>query len=55
MRLQQIMSLRQLGFSLKEIRECLENPNFSLLQAIDMHMGEIARANDFVPHAQQAP
>ncbi|MEL6136483.1 MAG: MerR family transcriptional regulator [Cyanobacteria bacterium J06628_6] len=36
-RLQQIMSLRQLGLSLKEIRTCLENPDFSLLQTIDLH------------------
>ena len=26
-RLQQIVSLRQLGFSLKEINECLKDPN----------------------------
>jgi DNA-binding transcriptional MerR regulator len=36
-RLQQIMSLRQLGFSLQEIRECLENPAFSLQKVIDLH------------------
>jgi len=36
-RLQQIMSLRQLGFSLQEIRECLENSAFSLQQVIDLH------------------
>jgi DNA-binding transcriptional MerR regulator len=37
-RLQQIMSLRQLGFSLEEIRECLENATaFSLRQVIDLH------------------
>lgn len=36
-RLQQILSLRQLGFALKEIRECLENPNFSLPQVINLH------------------
>lgn len=29
-RLQQILSLRQLSFSLKEIRECLASPEFSL-------------------------
>ncbi len=29
-RLQQILSLRQLGFALKEICDCLENPKFSL-------------------------
>jgi DNA-binding transcriptional MerR regulator len=36
-RLQQIISLRQLGFSLEEIRECLDNRTFSLLQTIEMH------------------
>ncbi len=40
-RLQQIMSLRQLRFSLMEIRECLENPAFSLQQAIDLHRNRI--------------
>ena len=37
-RLQQILSLRQLGFALKEIRECLENPEFSLPKVIDLHL-----------------
>ncbi|MBE9041525.1 MerR family transcriptional regulator [Oscillatoriales cyanobacterium LEGE 11467] len=36
-RLQQILSLRQLGFSLDEIRECLESPEFSLPKVIDLH------------------
>ena len=36
-RLQQIMSLRQLGLSLKEIHNCLENPDFSLLRVIELH------------------
>ena len=40
-RLQQIISLRQLGFSLKEIRECLENPDFSLPQVIDLHRARL--------------
>ncbi len=40
-RLQQIVSLRQLRFSLKEIRECLENPAFSLQQTIDLHRNRI--------------
>lgn len=37
-RLQQIMSLRQLGFSLAEIRECLQSPDFSLHRAIQLHI-----------------
>ena len=40
-RLQQIVSLRQLGFSLKEIRECLKNPDFSLQQTIDLHRAKV--------------
>lgn len=40
-RLQQILSLRQLGFSLKEIRECLESPDFSLPQVIDLHRARL--------------
>ncbi|NEP19577.1 MAG: MerR family transcriptional regulator [Leptolyngbya sp. SIO4C1] len=40
-RLQQILSLRQLGFALKEIRECLENPEFSLPQVIDLHLARL--------------
>jgi DNA-binding transcriptional MerR regulator len=37
-RLQQIMSLRQLGFSLMEIRKCLENQDFSLHHTIQLHI-----------------
>ncbi|WP_293342295.1 MerR family transcriptional regulator [Microcoleus sp. CAWBG58] len=37
-RLQQIVSLRQIGFSLEEIRECLEQRNFSLQQIIQLHL-----------------
>ncbi|MDJ1185225.1 MerR family transcriptional regulator [Roseofilum casamattae] len=40
-RLQQILSLRQLGFALKEVRECLENPDFSLPNAIDLHLAQL--------------
>jgi DNA-binding transcriptional MerR regulator len=41
MRLQQILSLRQLGFSLKEIQDCLENPEYSLPQVIELHCDRI--------------
>lgn len=40
-RLQQILSLRQLGFALKEICDCLENPKFSLPHVIDLHLARI--------------
>lgn len=37
-RLQQIKSLRQLGFSLDEIRSCLDTPEFSPRRVIDLHL-----------------
>ncbi|MGD1704231.1 MerR family transcriptional regulator [Dapis sp. BLCC M229] len=40
-RLQHILSLRQLGFALKEIRECLENPAFSLPNVINLHLARL--------------
>ena len=40
-RLQQILSLRQLGLSLKEIRDCLEQPDYSLLQTIELHRSKL--------------
>jgi MerR family transcriptional regulator, thiopeptide resistance regulator len=40
-RLQQIMSLRQLGFSLVEIRECLQKPDFSLHHTIQLHIARL--------------
>ncbi|GAB4386215.1 MAG: MerR family transcriptional regulator [Elainellaceae cyanobacterium] len=36
-RLQQILSLRQIGFSLEEIRECLEQRSFSFDRVIQLH------------------
>lgn len=36
-RLQQIVSLRQIGFSLEEIRECLEQRSFSVEHIIQLH------------------
>lgn len=40
-RLQQILSLRQLGFSLDEARACLERPDFSPLEVIDLHLARL--------------
>jgi MerR family transcriptional regulator, thiopeptide resistance regulator len=37
-RLQQIMSLRQLGFSLEQIRDCLHRGDVPLLRVIEMHL-----------------
>ncbi|GAB4382277.1 MAG: MerR family transcriptional regulator [Elainellaceae cyanobacterium] len=40
-RLQQIVSLRQIGFSLEEIRECLEQRNFSFDRVIQLHAARL--------------
>ncbi|MEL6321402.1 MAG: MerR family transcriptional regulator [Cyanobacteria bacterium J06626_14] len=40
-RLQQILSLRQLGFSLAEIRECLASPDYALPKVIDLHRSRL--------------
>ncbi len=40
-RLQQIKSLQQLGFSLEEIRDCLEQPDFSPLGVIELHLARL--------------
>ena len=40
-RLQQIVSLRQLGLSLEEIRDCLDRPEFSPLEVIDLHLARL--------------
>jgi DNA-binding transcriptional MerR regulator len=40
-RLQQILSLRQLGFSLEEIRACLSRPDFSPLHVVELHLSRL--------------
>lgn len=40
-RLQQIVSLRQLGFSLEEVRDCLDRPGFSPLAVIRLHVARL--------------
>lgn len=40
-RLQQVLSLRQLGFSLEEIRACLDEPGFSPLEVLRLHVGRL--------------
>jgi DNA-binding transcriptional MerR regulator len=40
-RLQQILSLRQLGFSLDEIRNCLNGANFSPSEVIRLHVARL--------------
>ena len=40
-RLQQIKSLRALGFGLEEIRACLQGPGFSALRVVELHISRI--------------
>ncbi len=40
-RLQQIMSLRQLGFSLEQIRDCLDRGDVSPLRVIEQHLVQL--------------
>ncbi len=40
-RLQRIISLRQLGFSLAEIGECLERPDFAPARVVAMHLARL--------------
>jgi len=40
-RLQQVLSLRQLGFALEEIRDCLDRPGFSPLEVIGLHLARL--------------
>src|SRR4051812_14548092 len=39
--LQQVVSLRQLGFSLEEIRDCLDRPDFSPVEVIRLHVASL--------------
>jgi MerR family transcriptional regulator, thiopeptide resistance regulator len=40
-RLQRIKSLQQLGFTLREIRECLDRPGFPLQRVIQLHLSRL--------------
>jgi DNA-binding transcriptional MerR regulator len=40
-RLQRVLSLRQLGFALEEIGECLRRPEFSLERVVDLHLARV--------------
>lgn len=40
-RLQQIVSLRQLGFSLEQIRDCLDRPGFSPLELVRLQVARL--------------
>jgi DNA-binding transcriptional MerR regulator len=45
-RLQQIVSLRQLGFSLREIQACLDDAGFAPQQVIQMHLAHLREQID---------
>jgi DNA-binding transcriptional MerR regulator len=49
-RLQQIKSLRRLGFSLDEVRACLDAPEFSPNRVIDLH---VRRLRDQIAHEER--
>lgn len=40
-RLQQVVSLRQLGFSLEEVRDCLDRADYSPLEVIRLHVARL--------------
>jgi DNA-binding transcriptional MerR regulator len=40
-RLQRVLSLRQLGFALEEIRDCLDRPGFSPTEVIRLHVARV--------------
>ncbi len=42
-RLQRIASLRHLGFSLEQVRDCLERPEFSLPHVLELHLDRVDR------------
>lgn len=45
-RLQQVRSLRQLGFSLEEVRGCLDSVDFSPLEVIRLHVARLREQID---------
>jgi DNA-binding transcriptional MerR regulator len=47
-RLQQVLSLRQLGFSLEEIRDCLSQTDFAPLEVIGLHLERLRQQIDLL-------
>src|SRR5437870_2179567 len=45
-RLQQVLSLRQLGFSLEVVRDCLDRPEFAPLEVIRLHVARLREQID---------
>jgi len=46
-RLQQILSLRQLGFALEQVKDCLDRPGFSPLEVIALHVARLKEQMQF--------
>jgi DNA-binding transcriptional MerR regulator len=46
-RLQQVLSLRQLGFSLEEVRDCLNRRDFAPLELIHQHLAQLREQIEF--------
>jgi DNA-binding transcriptional MerR regulator len=44
--LQQVVSLRQLGFSLEDVKGCLDRPDFSALEVIGLHVARLREQID---------
>ena len=40
-RLQRVISLRQLGFPLEEVRDCLKRPDFAPLEVLGLHLARL--------------
>ncbi|MGB3760001.1 MAG: MerR family transcriptional regulator [Rivularia sp. (in: cyanobacteria)] len=51
--LQQILSLRQLGFSLEEIKNCLQNPVFSPVKVIQSHLDKLHQQIELQQHLKR--
>src|SRR5438874_2339218 len=45
-RLQQVLSLRQLGFALEQVRGCLDRPGFAPLEVIRLQMARLREQMD---------
>src|SRR5437879_3380654 len=46
-RLQQVLSLRQLGFALDQVKDCLDRPGFSPLEVIRLHLARLREQMQF--------
>src|SRR5262245_1930183 len=53
-RLQQVLSLRQLGFSLEQVRDCLDRPGFAPVEVIRLHAARLREQPDHWQEARRA-